>query len=122
MHSTALPPAHASACLKLIELLPSLEPERARLASNAMFFREELACAGIPSQGKAHIVSVPVGSEAFAHKLSGRLKEAGILVLDARYPTVPLGRALLRFSITALHDKAVLKKTVQTLAGLWKDA
>ncbi len=122
MHSTALPPAHALACLKLINLLPSLEPERARLASNAMFFREELARQGIPSQGKAHIVSVPVGSEAFAHQLSGRLKEAGILVLDARYPTVPLGRALLRFSITALHDKVVLKKTVQTLAGLWKDA
>ncbi len=30
--------------------------------------------------------------------------------------------ALLRFSITALHDKALLERTAQTLAGLWKDA
>ena len=122
MHSTALPPAHASACLKLLDLLPSLEPERARLAANAMFFREELSLYGIPFQGRAHIVAVPAGSEVLAHKLSWQLRQAGILVLDARYPTVPFGKALLRFSITALHDRSVLEKTVQTLACLWKDA
>ncbi len=122
MHSTALPPAHASACLKLLDLLPCLKPERARLAQNARFFREELSRCGIPFQGLAHIVSVPAGSETFAHKLSWQLRQAGILVLDARYPTVPFGKALLRFSITALHDESVLKKTVQTLAELWKDA
>ena len=122
MHSTALPPAHASACLKLLDLLPSLEPERARLAANAMFFREELSLYGIPFQGRAHIVAVPAGSEVLAHKLSWQLRQAGILVLDARYPTVPFGKALLRFSITALHDRSVLEMTVQTLACLWKDA
>ncbi len=121
MHSTALPPAHASSCLKLLDFLPHLEPERERLAANAMYFKEELARCGIPFQGSAHIVSVPVGSEVRAHALSGELRQAGILVLDARYPTVPFGRALLRFSVTAMHSRSMLQKTAQTLAGLWKD-
>ncbi len=121
MHSTALPPAHASACLKLLDFLPDLEPERKKLAANARFFREELASCGIPFQGEAHIVSVPAGPEASAHKLASQLKQAGVLVLAARYPTVPYGKALLRFSITARHDKPLLKKTVQLLASLRKD-
>ena len=36
------------------------------------------------------------------------LRNAGVLALAARYPTVPCGDALLRFSITAQHTPHML--------------
>ena len=45
MHSTAMPPAHAAAVLKLLERLPLLDAERARLRDNAVFFRTRLCAA-----------------------------------------------------------------------------
>ena len=51
MHSTAMPPAHAAAVLKLLERLPLLDAERARLRDNAVFFRTRLCELGIPTRG-----------------------------------------------------------------------
>lgn len=118
MHSTALPPAHALACLGLVGLLPELDAERARLAANAAFFRDELKRLDIPSMGPAHIVSVPAGGEERCTELARGLEERGILVLAARHPTVPLGQALLRFSVSALHERDMLAETARVLKEL----
>lgn len=51
MHSTAMPPAHAAAVLKLLERLPLLEGERAGFGTTPCFFAP--AC---PSLGSLHAV------------------------------------------------------------------
>ncbi|MFR9038473.1 MAG: aminotransferase class I/II-fold pyridoxal phosphate-dependent enzyme [Bilophila wadsworthia] len=108
-HSTAMPPAHAAAVLKLLERLPLLDAERARLWDNAVFFRARLSELGIPTRGTAHIVAVPTGGEARTTHLGEQLAERGVLALAARYPTVPYGDGLLRFGLTALHTHGMLR-------------
>ena len=111
MHSTALPPAHSACMLKLLERLPKLERNREALRENTAFLRRRLAELGVPAGGDAHIVSVPVGAEDRAAQAAESLRRDGILVLAARFPTVPWGKALLRFGMTALHTKDMLEKT-----------
>lgn len=106
IHSTALPPAHAACMLRLAALWPCLEPRRRRLAELAAHFRESLDRQGIPHQGEAHIIWVPLGGEARAALAGELLKREGIWALAARYPSVPQGQAGLRFSVTALHESA----------------
>lgn len=120
MHSTAMPPAHAAVVLKLLERLPLLEAERARLRDNAVFFRARLSELGIPTRGTAHIVAVPTGGEARTTHLGEQLAERGVLALAARYPTVPHGDGLLRFGLTALHTQGMLERTACILADLWE--
>ena len=119
MHSTAMPPAHAAAVLRLLERLPRMEAERGRLRDNAAFFRSRLAGRGIPSRGGAHIVAVPTGGEAATARLGERLAQRGVLALAARFPTVPRGGGLLRFGVTALHTRAMLEHAAEVLADLW---
>ena len=118
MHSTTLPEAHAAACLELIRRLPRQDEKRARLHANCALFRRLLRERDIPARGRAHIVAVPTGDENRALQLARALREAGILALAARYPTVPCNDALLRFSVTALHTPQMLRITADTLARL----
>ncbi len=117
MHSTALPPAHALACTRLVELLPGLEKERQRLAGNALFLREALKQRGCTTLGAAHIVALPLGLEDCAQKVCLSLQRKGILVLAARFPTVPVHQALLRFSVTARHTQDILQETACCVAS-----
>lgn len=121
MHSTALPPAHARGALRLLARLPGLDGARERLADHAETFRALLAERDIPSAGTRHIVAVPVGSEAKAGQLAASLARQGILALAARFPTVPAGQAILRFSITALHDRTMLAAAADALAHALQD-
>lgn len=120
MHSTALPPAHAACMLALVEELPRLEERRRMLAARVAFFRQALTERGLPVMGDAHILSVPVGDEARCRRLAARLAESGVLVLGARWPTVPRGQALLRFGLTARHTEELLARTATVLSGLWE--
>lgn len=120
MHSTELPPAHAAAMLALVDLLPRLDGARERLAANAALLRRLLAERGVPARGQAHIVSVPVGDEARCLRLREGLENRGVLALAARFPTVPWGKSLLRFGVTALHTEAMIAATAAALAALWE--
>ena len=120
MHSTALPPAHAACMLALVEELPRLEERRRTLAARVAFFRQALTGRGLPVMGDAHILSVPVGDETRCRRLASRLAGEGVLVLGARWPTVPRGQALLRFGLTARHTEELLARTAEVLSGLWE--
>lgn len=117
MHSTALPPAHAAAVLRLVRRLPDLEPQRAALRDISDYFRKELHARGIPTSGDAHIIAVPVGNEAKTAQCGRILRENGVLVLAARHPTVPHGKGLLRFNMTALHQKEHVDHAVRALCA-----
>ena len=121
MYSTALPPAHSACMLRLLKRLPELGENRERLRKNAAYLRRRLSELGVPAGGDAHIVSVPVGKEERAAQAAASLFRDGILVLAARFPTVPWGRALLRFGVTALHTRDMLEKTALAVAKALND-
>lgn len=79
LHSHASGPC--CGVLKLLERLPLLDAERARLRDNAVFFRTRLCELGIPTRGTAHIVAVPTGGEARTTHLGEQLAERGVLAL-----------------------------------------
>lgn len=116
LHSTALPPAHAAGVLALLERLPGLDEQRQDLAEKARFFRDRLREAGLPVQGEAHILAVPVGDAAACAAWAARLRERGVLLLAARHPTVPQGRALLRCTVRTGHSRDDLRRAADCLA------
>jgi 7-keto-8-aminopelargonate synthetase-like enzyme len=51
--------------------------------------------------------------EAFA--AARRLKQAGVLILPAFYPTVARGTGLMRFAVSALHQQDDLETAARAL-------
>jgi 8-amino-7-oxononanoate synthase len=60
---------------------------------------------GFPVSGDAHIMAVEIGDEQIAVEMTRKLHSSGLFILPARYPTVPLQKAILRVSLTALHQR-----------------
>jgi 8-amino-7-oxononanoate synthase len=110
IYSTGLPPAAAAAALEALDVIAA-EPERAeRALANAGLFRRELGL----EPGPATIVPVVLGDARRTLDASARLEAEGFLVTAIRPPTVPRGTARLRFTFTAEHDPA----DVRRLAGV----
>jgi 8-amino-7-oxononanoate synthase len=67
--------------------------------------RDGLRREGFHVSGDAHIIALTIGEENKAAAVSKGLLGEDIFVLPARYPTVPMGKAILRISMTALHTE-----------------
>jgi 8-amino-7-oxononanoate synthase len=72
--------------------------------------------------GDAHIIALEIGDEIRAVEISEGLLEKGIFVLPVRYPTVPVGRAILRISMTALHTEDDVANFVEALTTVVQQA
>ncbi len=79
------------------------EAERASLIELSRWLKNKIAGLGFRVNGDAHILGVEIGDAPSAVDMARRLFSKGFFVLPARYPTVPLGKAMLRVSLTALH-------------------
>jgi 8-amino-7-oxononanoate synthase len=67
----------------------------------------------LPSQSA--IQALMVGSNESALLMAERLRDKGFWLTAIRPPTVPQGKARLRITLTALHDKEHLERLVETL-------
>jgi 8-amino-7-oxononanoate synthase len=120
MFTTSLPPFHAGAVMDILEISARANRERERLAEVSAMMKESLAGAGFRVFGDAHILGVEIGDESLAARISAEMKEKGILVFPARYPTVPLHHAMLRIGMTALHDRDDVSCFVRSLEEILK--
>ncbi|MBF0307822.1 MAG: 8-amino-7-oxononanoate synthase [Alphaproteobacteria bacterium] len=100
IYSTAPPPAVLGAIEAALDLLPGLEPERAKVAALAERLRGALR--GFDTgRSASHIVPVILGDEARALEVARGLEARGFLAIAIRPPTVPTAR--LRLSVSARH-------------------
>ncbi len=107
IYSTALPPPVLGAIDAALDLLPSLEIERTRVADLALRFRLGARALGFDTGASTtQIVPLIAGSNRAALTLSQRLREAGLFATAIRPPTVPAGTARLRLAFTAAHREA----------------
>lgn len=106
IYSTALPPAALGAIDAALELVPTLDAERARLQAMAQAFRDHLNAAGLDTGASStQIVPVMLGAEERALQAARQLEDEGFLGVAIRPPTVPPGTSRIRFALSALHTE-----------------
>ena len=105
IYTTSLPEAQARSAAGILDLVEASDGRRKYLGELRDLFFNEAGTQGLQAKGDAHILSITIGSEQKSLALARRLFERGIFVFPARYPTVPLGQAILRISLTALLEK-----------------
>jgi 8-amino-7-oxononanoate synthase len=114
--STAMPPYLAEQVGAALRLARGMEAERSIVLGEANRFADNLRkngwdCAGTESQ----IVPVIVGSNEEALSAAEYLQGEGFAVRAIRPPTVPAGKARLRFSLTSLIRRRELDRLASSL-------
>jgi len=115
IYSTTLPEAHAASAVDLLQMISECDDLREHLHNISQMMKQGLGHEGFSVSGDAHILSVEVGAEDKAVSLARDLLDNGIFVLPARFPTVPIGKAILRVSMTALHTEEDVAYFIRTL-------
>ena len=120
IYSTAMPPAQAVALSAALGIIRSDEGQQRRdiLAARIRQFREGM---GEVSLGLTDSVSaiqpLIVGDNARALNLACRLRDAGCWATAIRPPTVPVGSARLRLTLTAAHHTEDINRLLEVLHG-----
>ncbi|EIY4990716.1 8-amino-7-oxononanoate synthase [Klebsiella quasipneumoniae] len=120
IYSTAMPPAQAVALSASLRVIRSDEGQRRRdiLAARIRQFRKGM---GETSLGLTDSVSaiqpLIVGDNGRALSLAARLRDAGCWTTAIRPPTVPVGSARLRLTLTAVHQAEDINRLLEVLHG-----
>lgn len=120
IYSTALSPSVIGASIGGIKMLAEEPIRRSALLEKAKYFRSLLKENSLKVMGNAQIVPVLVGENYAALNISKNLYENAIFALAVRPPTVPAGKARIRFSITCNHSEDDLKKAADVLKHAFK--
>lgn len=104
--STALPPVNVQFTRFILSHIKAMNKERAHLAQISQRFRYGLeTITHQKSVSSSQIVPLMAWSNEKALKISAKLREAGIIALPIRKPTVPAGTERIRFSLNASMDE-----------------
>ena len=119
IYSTAPAPAALGALDAALDLVPTMDRARARLAEMATTLRAALHARGIDTLASStQIVPALIGDDAATLAAAQRLREAGILVVAIRPPTVPPGTARLRFALSAALSDAAFEHVLAAVTHL----
>jgi 8-amino-7-oxononanoate synthase len=118
-YTTALAPAVAEAVREALVLARTESWRREHLRSLIAAFRAGLSEIGIPkSDPRSPIQAVVFGEDSSALDAALGLRQRGLFVAAIRPPTVPIGSARLRVSLTAAHTEGQVMRLVEALAEL----
>lgn len=118
IYTTALPPAVLGAMDAALDLVPTLDAERARLAAAGDHLRAALRGMGLDTGASStQIVPAIVGDEARALELASRLEQRGLLAVAIRPPTVPAGTSRLRVTLSAAHRDVDVARLIDGFAA-----
>ncbi len=111
IYSTALAPPILGAIGAALEIVAAEPARRAYLLEQAALWRRELSAAGFNILGsETQIVPVLVGDNARTLEFAAALRAAGLMAVALRPPTVPPGKARVRFSLSAAHSPEDLRR------------
>jgi len=105
IYTTSLPPAHAASTIDILKIIQKSSVKREHLSKISLKMKDTLKQHSYKVSGDAHIIAVEIGEEKKAVEISNKLFEKNIFAFPARYPTVPLNKAILRISLTAMHSE-----------------
>ncbi|WP_429173724.1 8-amino-7-oxononanoate synthase [Aeromonas salmonicida] len=116
VYSTHMPAAQACAVSKSIELVRAADDASAHLGQLIARFRQ-----GAQAQGwqlgasNTPIQPLLVGESSAALQLAERLRDRGVWVSAIRPPTVPVGTARLRITLSAAHSEQDVDRLLEAL-------
>ena len=120
IYTTALPPALAAATLASLDVLTHDGGRREKLWQRIQQFRNGAEQIGVPLTGSTTAIQpILVGDSHQAMRLSSALLADNIWVSAIRPPTVPLGSARLRITLSALHETHHVKQLLCALDKAW---
>lgn len=123
IYTTAQPPALACATLRSLSLLEEEPERREHLFALIQYFRQEAKRIELPLlPSQTPIQPLLLGTSELAVHWSQQLREAGFLVVAIRPPTVPVGKARLRVTLTAGHSYAEVDQLLEQLRQLHRAA
>ena len=99
--STSLPPINAAWSNFIFHHFAAWQDKRRHLADISARLRQAIAKQGLPMPSQSNVVPYITGSNQSAEQLSATLQSQGCYALPIRPPTVPVGSARIRFSLTA---------------------
>lgn len=118
IYSTALPPSIIACNLAALDLVKNEPLRREKLLKMAEYLRDNLKKRGFEVKGESQIIPLLTGENFKAVEFSRKLQEKGYWVLPIRPPTVPLGQARLRFSLTFNHSEEILQKLINEISRI----
>jgi len=118
IYTTAGPPALAEASRAALDIARREDWRRERLGALIERFRAGARQQGLRLMASATpIQPLLVGDSRQALEISRRLREAGILVVAIRPPTVPRGTARLRVALSAAHGEDDVDRLLEALGA-----
>ncbi|MGB1303877.1 glycine C-acetyltransferase [Pseudoalteromonas marina] len=122
LFSNSLAPSIVTASIKVLEMLENGGELRAKLWSNAKYFREQMEAAGFTCAGKDHaIIPVMLGDAKVASLMADKLLAEGIYVTGFSFPVVPKGQARIRTQISAAHNIEQLDTAIAAFTRIGKE-
>jgi 8-amino-7-oxononanoate synthase len=119
IYSTAPPPAVLGALDAALDLVPSMDADRARLLANAARVRQAAEARGFQTFGSStQIAPIGLGAEDRALAAMAQLEARGVLAIAIRPPTVPDGSSRLRLSLSAAHDDEAIDRLIAAIETL----
>ncbi|EGR4408175.1 8-amino-7-oxononanoate synthase [Vibrio cholerae] len=121
VYSTAIPPAQAHALTHAVRMIQRQSWRREKLAELMACFDEW--CSDTPGYVSTSTPIKPwlLGGSESAMAASYQLKQQGIWVSAIRPPTVPVGSARLRITLTATHSKQQVRNLSDQLKRVMED-
>ncbi|WP_421255306.1 8-amino-7-oxononanoate synthase [Aeromonas sp. 600282] len=116
VYSTHMPAAQAGAVSKSIELVRAADDARAHLGQLIARFRQGAQALGWQLRASdTPIQPLLVGESSVALQLAERLRDRGVWVSAIRPPTVPVGTARLRITLSAAHREQDVDRLLDVL-------
>lgn len=116
IYSTALPPPVLGAIQAALRIVRKEPERRAGLLKKSAKFRRALKNAGFDTlESATQIVPVLVGPNEATLKFAAALREKGLMAVGLRPPTVPPGKARVRFSLSAAHGTEDLERGLEII-------
>jgi len=113
--------ALAMGVLKALEIIKRDQWRRIKCWENTEYLKDRLQEVGFDTlNSQTPIIPVLIGREETAINMSQDLLKRGILSPPFRWPAVPRGRAIMRFTITCEYSKEQLDRLVENLIPVAK--
>jgi len=122
IYTTAMPPPVLGAIQAGLQIVREEPEPRRRVLLESANFRRGLRAAGFDTLDSAtQIVPVLVGKNEATLEFAALLRQRGLMAVALRPPTVPPGKARVRFSLSAAHGAADLARALETVVAAGKE-